>query len=235
MSNQLDLKQEIKQEKKKFKTLSFGEKIRYIKDYYRLHILTVIIIAVVVYAVYITYEAKNFNTVLYAVLINNDKSVWDEDTDSYEAALSVPFEQHLGLDGQNDRIIIDNSYILNQEKDFEMSVYSAESLVAMIYAGHIDLHIGDEYSFDYFTNNNELFFYDLRELFDEAFLEKHKDSIIYQTMSNGTSFPVAFDVSDCEFIKDAGLTTSPTIISVYANSTRLETAVEYIRFVLEKY
>lgn len=235
MSNQLDLKEEIREGKKKFKELSFYNKLIYIKDYYRMHIFTVLIIAIVIYSAYQTYQSKNFNTVLYAVLINNDKSVWDDDTDSYESKLSAPFEQHLGIDGQSDRFIIDNNYMLNAEKDLEMSAYSAESLIAMIFSGHVDIHIGDKLSFDYFTSDDELFFYDLRELFDDDFLEKHKDKIVYQVMSNGDSVPTAFDISDCKLIKDANLTISPTIISVFSTSTKPETSVEYIRFILEKY
>lgn len=235
MSNQLNLKEEIREGKKQFKSLSFYNKLIYIKDYYSLHILTVIIIAVVIFAAYRTYQAKNFNTVLYAVLINNDKSIWDDDTDSYESKLSDPFEEYLGIDGDADRFIIDNNYILNPDKDLEMSAYSAESLIAMIFASQVDIHIGDKLSFEYFSADDELFFYDLRELFDEDFLERHKDKIIYQLMTNGDSIPTGFDISSSQIVKDAGLTTSPTIISIFSNTTQPETAVKYIRFILDIY
>ena len=39
MSNQLNIKQEIKAEKNKFKSLPFKQKLTYIKDYYTIHII----------------------------------------------------------------------------------------------------------------------------------------------------------------------------------------------------
>ncbi|MDD6573240.1 MAG: hypothetical protein PUF12_12725 [Thermoflexaceae bacterium] len=233
MSNQMDLKQEIKAEKGKFKKLSFGEKITYIKDYYWMHILAVIIIAITIFAIYQTYKSQNYNTVLYTVLVNNDKSMWDEDTDSYESVLSKSFEQYLGVDGDKDRVIIDNNYVLDYDRDSEMSVYSAESLVAMIYASHLDLLIGNELSLDYFCEDEDTFFYNLDEIFDEEFLQKYEDKIIYYTYTNGTTVPIAFDITDCKLSREAELTVNPVLISIFSNTERLDTAVEYIKFILE--
>lgn len=234
MSNQMNLKQEIKAEKGKFKSLSFGEKIAYIKDYYWMHILTVIIIAVVIYSIFITYKSKDFNTVLYCALVNNEKSLWDPDTDSYESLLSKPFEEYLGIDGDKDRIIIDNNYILDYERDSEMSVYSAESLVAMIYSSQLDILIGNELSLNYFCEDDDTFFHPLNEIFDDEFLNRHQEKIIYHTYKDGTKVPVAFDISECTLTKEAALTVSPAYISVYANTTRLDTAKEYIQFILDE-
>lgn len=234
MSNQMDLKQEIRAEKGKFKTLSFGQKIAYIRDYYWIHILAVIIIAITVFAIYRTYKAQNYNTVLYAALVNNDKSVWDEDTDSYESMLSDSFEQYLGVDGEKDRVIIDNNYTLDYDRDPEMSVYSAESLVAMIYAAHLDILIGNELSLDYFCEDEDTFFYNLNEIFDDDFLEKHQDKIVYYTYTSGTTVPIAFDITNCKLCREAGLTVNPVFISVFSNTERLDTSVEYIRFILEE-
>lgn len=234
MSNKLDLKQEIKAEKGKFKALSFGAKITYIKDYYWMHILAAIILCVTVYAIFATYQSKNFNTVLYCAMVNNDQSVWDEDVDSYEQVLSRSFEEHLGIDGENDRVIIDNNYILNYDKDAEMSVYSAESLVAMIYGAGIDVLIGDDLSLDYFCEDDSTFFYELDEIFDEVFLEKHQEKIVYHVYADGTKVPVAFNISSCALSKEAGLTVNPALISIFSNTTRLDTAMEYIRFILEE-
>lgn len=233
MSNQMDLKQEIKTEKAKFKSLSFGDKIAYIKDYYSMHILVVVIVVITIFAIFKTYEAKNFNTVLYVALVNNDKSVWAEDDDSYERKLSAPYAQHIGIDNDNDRIIIDNNYILDYDRDEELSVYSAESLVAMIYGANLDILMGNELSLEYFCEDEYTFFYTLDTIFDEELLKNHADKIIYHTYADGTSVPVAFDVTDCQYIKDAELTIAPVYVSVLENTTRLDTSIDYIRHILE--
>ena len=233
MSNQMDLKQEIKAEKGKFKTLSFNEKITYIKDYYSLHILIVLIAIVLVFAIYRTYDAKNFNTVLYVALVNNDKSVWEEDDDTYENKLSNTYAEYIVIDNDNDRIIIDNNYILDYDKDSEMSVYSAESLVAMIYGANLDILMGNELSLDYFCEDDYTFFYNLDEIFDADLLKTHGNKIIYHTYADGTKVPVAFDVTDCRYIKNANLTVSPVYVSVVENTERLETSVDFIRHILE--
>lgn len=234
MSNQKNLKEEIREGKGKFKELSFREKIGYIKDYYSIHILAAIIIIIAVFAIYRTYKEQNFETVLYTVLINNDKSIWDEDEDKYAKGLSDPFEAYLGIDGKEQRVVVDNSYILDYDRDAEMSVYSAESLVAMFYGSHIDVHIGDRLSLDYFCQDNDCFFYDLRNIFDEDFLKRHEDKIEYCTFTDGTKIPVAFDISDCKIAQELDLTISPPLIAVFFNTKRLDTAVEYIRFILDE-
>lgn len=234
MSNQKDLKQEIKEGKSKFKELSLGGKIGYIKDYYAIHIIAAIIIVVVIFSIYRTYQAQNYETILYTVLINNDKSVWDEDEDKYSKGLSDPFEAYLNIDGDSQRVIVDNNYILNYDKDAEMSVYSAESLVAMFYGAHIDVHIGDKLSLDYFCQDDDCFFYDLREIFDEEFLKRHEDQIVYCTFSDGTQIPIAFDISESKLIKESEATVSPALIAIFFNTRRLDTAVEYVRFIMDE-
>lgn len=234
MSNQKSLKEEIKEGKSKFKELSFGAKIGYIKDYYSIHILTVIIILITGFAVYRTYQAQNYETVLYAVLINNDKSVWDEDEDKYSKGLSEPFEAYLGIDGSSRRVIIDNNYILDYDKDAELSVYSAESLVAMFYSANIDIHIGDRLSLDYFCQDDDCFFFDLRKIFDEEFLKRHEDKIVCCTFSDGSQIPVAFDVSSCKIMRETQVTVSPVLIAVFFNTKRPDAAVEYIKFILDE-
>lgn len=234
MSNQKSLKEEIKEGRGKFKELSFSAKIGYIKDYYSIHILAVVILIIAVFAIYRTYQEQNFETVLYTVLINNDKSVWDEDEDKYSKGLSDPFEAYLGIDGKQKRVVVDNSYILDYDKDAEMSVYSAESLVAMFYGSHIDVHVGNRLSLDYFCQDNDCFFYDLREIFDEEFLKRHEDRIEYCTFTDGTQIPIAFDISNSKIAQESEITVSPPLIAVFFNTKRLDTAVEYIRFILDE-
>lgn len=235
MSNQLNIKQEIKAEKNKFKSLPFKQKLTYIKDYYTIHIIAVIIGIIIVIACYHTYQSNNYNTVLYAVLVNNSQVIWVNEEDSYTYRMGHPFEEYLGIDGQKDRVIVDNNYILNYSKDSELSVYSSESLVAMFYNAKLDIHIGDKYSIEYFSKDQDSFFYDLRDIFDEEFLKKHEDKIVTCSYPDGAVIPVAFDISDTRLVKEAELTVSPALIAVFSNTKHLDTAKEYIRFILEEY
>ena len=72
MSNQLNIKQEIKAEKNKFKSLPFKQKLTYIKDYYTIHIIAVIIGIIIVIACYHTYQSNNYNLYYYV----EDKDSW---------------------------------------------------------------------------------------------------------------------------------------------------------------
>lgn len=233
MSNQLDRKQEIKAETKKFKTLSFFEKITYIKDYYWMPIAAVILLIIVGYALYRTYQSKNFETKLYIALANNSKSVWAEDIDQYERALSDRFAESIGIDNQKQRIMVDNSYVFNVKKDAEMSLLSAESLLAMYYGGKVDVLVGDQEAIEYFYADEGTYYHDLRQIFDEEFLKKYDDKIVYYTGMSGSKTPIAFDISDCKTVKDGGLTIEPAYIAIYYTTTRLDTAVEYVHFLLE--
>jgi hypothetical protein len=232
MSNTLNRRQEIAEQKAKFKELSFNEKLGYIRDYYWVHIVFTIIAVIVIIALYHTYQDKNFNTVLSAVLINNDTAKWDEDAASYESILSDTYEEYLGIDGVKDRFVVDNNYILDYARDSEMSIYSAESLMASIMGSRIDIHIGDALSMEYFCEDDYTFFYELDQLFDEDFLKQYEDRIYYHTYEDGQKVPVAFDVTDCKVITDAGLTIEPVYLGVFANTKRLEASADYLRFVL---
>ncbi|MCR5216087.1 MAG: hypothetical protein K6C69_04055 [Lachnospiraceae bacterium] len=234
MSNQKDLKEEIRSEKAKFKELPFGEKIAYIKDYYWMPIVAVILGILLIYALIQTFIAKNYDTVLYVVLVNNDKSVWDDDIDRYENALSADYAAYIGVDNVKERVIVDNNYVLDWEKDAEMSIYSAESLTAMIYAGHFDVVFSDDPGMDYFCEDEYTYFYNLEEIFSAEYLEAHKDQIYYYTYKDGHSEPIAFLVKEEPKVAAAGLTIDPVYVGVISNSTRTEQAVDYIQFMMSE-
>lgn len=232
MGNQLDRKQEIKEETKKFKTMSFSEKLTYIKDYYWLPIVAVILTVIVGLALVKTFQQKNFKTVLYIALINNEKSVWSEDVDQYEHDLSDVFAAKIGIDNEKQRIIVDNSYTINMKKDSEMSLYSAESLIGMYQGQKVDLMLGDQEAIEYFYGEYDTFFHDLNDVFDEEFLQQYQDKIVYFTGKDGNKTPVAFDVSECQLIKDSALTIEPAYLAIYYTTKRLDVAADYVRFVL---
>lgn len=232
MSNALDRKEEIAQQKAKFKEMSFTEKIGYIKDYYWVHISLTILAVIVAIALYNTYQDKNYNTVLHAVLINNDTAKWDEDIASYEAILSDTYEEYLGIDGIKDRFTVDNNYIINYAKDPEMSIYSAESLMASIMGSRIDIHIGNDLSMEYFCEDEYTYFCELDTIFDEEFLKKYEDRIYYCTYKNGSKVPVAFDVTNCSAITAASLTIDPVYVGIFANTKRIDAATDYLKYVL---
>ena len=204
------IKDEVKEQRKKFLTLTFTGKLQYIWEYYRIPIAAVIAVVLVVLSFINAYRKNNYEGVCDIAVCDGKITGYDTDDD----VLTTGFTKYLGIDGKKQRVHIDYSYTL-EEKLFDQ-----------------DPQISNE-NIDHFCFDTSCFFYDLTELFTDEEMEQLSDYIIYHTQRDGETRAVAVDLSDAPRIQDTDLTMERPCYGIVQSARNPENAADFIRYVFD--
>ena len=118
MANGNNIHDEVKEQRKKLKDLSFSGKIEYILNYYKIPIIAVIL--AVLFAGSLTYSIirNNYDTVCFIAVLDGRITGYDDDTD----VLSTGLTDYLGIDGKKEQVDLSYTFSL-QEKEMEYIDY----------------------------------------------------------------------------------------------------------------
>ena len=227
MANGNNIHDEVKEQRKKLKDLSFSGKIEYILNYYKIPIIAVIL--AVLFAGSLTYSIirNNYDTVCFIAVLDGRITGYDDDTD----VLSTGLTDYLGIDGKKEQVDLSYTFSL-QEKEMDQEAYvSANKLYTYASTSSLDGYLSEKEYIDYFCTDKNIFFWDLRDLFSTEELETLSDYIIYYTHSSGESFPIAVDISEAPVIKDSDLNMKQPCYGIVSTSKYSENAANFIRFV----
>ena len=219
---------ERKEQNKKFKTLTFSEKLQYIWEYYRLVIASVIIVVLVIVSFINAYIRNNYDTVCDIAVCDGKLTGYDTDDD----LLTVGFTNYLGIDGKKERVHIDYSYTL-AEKPFDQDPQiSKEKIYVLSQTNNLDGYMAEYSDIDHFCFDTSCFFYDLRDLFSAEELEQLSDYIIYHTHKDreGATIPVAIDLSQAPRIKETNLTMEQPCYGIVQSASHADNAADFIRY-----
>ncbi|MDD3238948.1 MAG: hypothetical protein PHW47_02450 [Lachnospira sp.] len=224
------IRDEIKEEKKKFKTLSFFAKIQYIWQYYKFYILAVILVVVAVGAFINSYIRTNYDKVCYIAVAEGTIANHADDQD----VLSVDFTEYLGIDNKNERIDIDYSYsIVGDALDQTNTNIDINKIYTLASTSNLDGYLTERDYIDMFSNSKETFLYDLRELLTTEELDKLADQLVYFTDGDGNSIPFAVDISTAPVIKASGLQMNDPCYGIPVTTKYADNATAFIRYVFE--
>jgi len=227
MANGNNIHDEVKEQRKKLKDLSFSGKIEYILNYYKIPIIAVIL--AVLFAGSLTYSIirNNYDTVCFIAVLDGRITGYDDDTD----VLSTGLTDYLGIAGKKEQVDLSYTFSL-QEKEMDQEAYvSANKLYTYASTSSLDGYLSEKEYIDYFCTDKNIFFWDLRDLFSTEELETLSDYIIYYTNSSGESFPIAVDISEAPVIKDSDLNMKQPCYGIVSTSKYSENAANFIRFV----
>lgn len=227
MANGNNIHDEVKEQRKKLKDLSFSGKIEYILNYYKIPIIAVIL--AVLFAGSLTYSIirNNYDTVCFIAVLDGRITGYDDDTD----VLSTGLTDYLGIDGKKEQVDLSYTFSL-QEKEMDQEAYvSANKLYTYASTSSLDGYLSEKEYIDYFCTDKNIFFWNLRDLFSTEELETLSDYIIYYTNSSGESFPIAVDISEAPVIKDSDLNMKQPCYGIVSTSKYSENAANFIRFV----
>ena len=221
--------------------------MQHILAYYKFLLLIICIFAYfIVYNIYGYLTHKNI--ILYTALVN---VVAGEDL---TRQLEGDFLDHLGVDtSKNAMKLYTNLYLT----DDELSVYheytyaSRMKILAILEGKSLDVILMNQEAFDAFSQNGYL--YDLEQLFSEtdpALYEKIRSDLVYNIVileDNANdrilnkSIPYSalteehafgLDISQTPFIRQSGFDES-VYLGIAANSPRLNTVSEYLKYLYE--
>lgn len=232
MAGQKSLREEIKENKEKFRELSFLGKLNFIKDYYWLHILVILCAIILVLSIAKTVRDNDYETTLNVIIANNTVVGWVEENDSLESAILEGIVPWLGVDNVRDRVFVNDYFLVADKRDPEGSALNSQTLTAMFAGRMIDVFIADNKAIRYFASDTDPFFYDLRTILDEDTMKKLDDQLVYYTFKDKTNIPYAIDVTNTPFAQNAGFVSDEVYITIPDNTLHLDAAIQFVQYVL---
>lgn len=211
-------------EKEKLKEMTFGEKLTYLWEYYKIH--AALIIGVIALIGYIIYEVltPDINDVLYAAIIDStiDPTVLEE----YATGLG----EYLNIDPERETINLNASYYFTSGSEYTASMQQV--LTTHMYAGEVDVIIAPESQFknyayyDNFCNLSEELPTDIYSTLTDYFY-------ITSTESDPTNKSYGIYLTDSDLFKDLTYQSEPYILGILPNCPHEENTIEFIKYLFK--
>lgn len=193
-----------------FKSMSTRQKLEYVWDYYRFHILGGI--ALLLAALSLIHHYMTLKTPVLDLLFLNAYSIENA---------QKPFDEFLTSNGYNlnDYEINVNtalSFVL-EEDSYQQDYYAMQTLSVLFAAGDLDLFAAPQQIYNDLAAAG--YTTDLRTIFTETELEALDDMIIYTTLAEtGETFPSGLDLKGNRFLLENGFYTEGCCLAIAATT-----------------
>ena len=159
---------EIREQQKKMKDMTFKEKLSYFWYYYKVHVLvTIVVVAFLGNWIYEVATAKDFN--FYGIMLNSSYL----DSEPLEAS----FAEYAQLDTENYECYIDTLSTLSYSQQSEYDFSTFNKLVALVQTKDLDIMVLDgQVCYNFSTNGMVA---DLRTILTEEDLAAYEGNIYY--------------------------------------------------------
>lgn len=204
------------------------KKIDHFWEYYKWFVIIPIVIIVIVVIFITTYLEENKEVTL-DVSVMNATSILDT-----IAAVEQDYPEEYGIDTKAYPIRIEyNLQFPDTDEDAasidESILASIQKFNAMVLAGRVDVVFTNTWVVDGFSETGATT--DLREIFDEEYLEEHSDRIYWYESYEGTRIPVAFYVDDTTFLGELA-DGEPAVIATFNTGIHKEESVRFMKWVI---
>lgn len=206
------------------------KKVDHFWEYYKwLVIIPVIIIVIAV--VFITTYIEENREVTLDVSIINATSILDT-----LAAIEDEYPAEYGINTKEKPIRLEYNLQFPSENENAATmddsvVASMQKFNAMVLAGKVDVAITNTWVIDAYSENDATL--DLREIFDEEFLEENADRIYWYEKYDGTVKPVAIYVNETEFLGEFA-EGAPIVVTTFNTSVHKDETVRFIKWLVSK-
>jgi len=207
-----------------FKAMSTQKKLGYVWDYYRFHILGIIILAIVAGSIIHHYSTLK-TSVLDMVFLN---AYFPEED-------AAPFNEFLGQQGYdpNDyEVYVTTSlgYTLTEDS-YQEDYYTNQGISAMFATGELDIFVTPHQVFDDFASYG--YVSDLRQFFTEEELTSFGDMVIYTTLvETGETFPSGLNLAGNQWFIQNGYYDDGCYLAITNHTDTPELTKEFILYVL---
>ena len=139
------LQDEIKQEQKKVKDMPLKGKIKYFWDYYKIHTIVGILLIIGIVVFVRDFVKSSRPMYLDAIMINTILDYEDPQD------IGDDFAKYANVDTEEYNLVIETGASISMEFNDEMSMATAQKIMALFQAGTIDVLIGPEEIADYYA------------------------------------------------------------------------------------
>ena len=221
-----------------FKELSGSEKVRFILDYYKWHILAGVVVLGVIISMINHYAFHNQATQLYGLGVN-----LSAESDVCEA-FKAEYEEYAGIDKRHYTNVFEYNLFMgaNDPASASNDYATVMKLVTLIAAREVDYMFCDQIVFEEYARNGG--FADLSELLPAELYQPLLDqglitegSYVEEESGVTHTYPMAIDITDLAFTKSHGFTPAhgdKLYMVIVSNSKRQAEAINMVRMVLGK-
>ena len=214
-----------KNEGLKLKDMTLGEKVSYIVEYYKYYFIGILIVVLLVVGIGASFKHNDYNTYLNVYLIDNSIS--------YESTgyLVDDFAKYAGIDGVNDRVVVDSTLTFTLERYNEYDTQAVYKFMALVADASIDTIISTKDIVDFCAPSET--YRDLSTLLPQDFLDEHADRLYSATLEDGSTIIAGIDISGLDIIDKCHITLDNPVITVADNTPHAENAVKLIEFLFK--
>lgn len=191
------LQDEIKQEHKKVKDMTIKGKLKYFWDYYKIHTIVGIIVAFGLVIFVRDIIRGNRPVYLDAIMINTILDYNDPNT------IGDDFAEYANVDLDVYNLSIDSSASMALEGGDQMSMATAQKIMALFQAKSLDVLVAPEEIIDFYSSEDV--FGDMNNYLSSDKIKLLKDNgfpIYYSKNEEGVTFPAGFYISESEYLKN---------------------------------
>lgn len=212
-------------EKKTFKTMTFGEKLEHIWEYYKLAILAVVFIVVVVVYAIVKVVTPEPDIVMNALLVNSN---------SFEVSEEDAFDSYLkenGYDIEHETINVNTALYMDTENGGQASVTSYQALIAMVMVGEIDLLVADEGVISMIGVGQGLL--EMEEVLPPELLEKYQDRLYtVEDIETGATYICGIRLSEGHLLQQNGYYGGEILAAIPYSAVNKDVAKEVLLYLL---
>ena len=195
---------EIKEQRKKLKDLSFSDKIKYIWSYYWIPIVGVVLAVIFAVSLISSIVKNNYDTVCFVAVLDGKMTGYENDTD----ILTTGLTDYLGIDGKKEQVDFSYTFSLKEVAMDQEAYVSANKLYTYASTGSLDGYLSEREYIDYFCTD-----------------------IVYFTNTAGETYPIAVDITEAPVIKDSDLNMKDPCYGVVSSSKYQTNAADFIRYI----
>lgn len=214
---------QLKKDKQTLARLDRKQKATFIWDYYKLPILSVVVVAALV-TVSAVMAARSADVAFYAVLINANNSV---ETDSF-----APLLEEAGVDMTGKRVDIEANYTLSYDDSDAGDAQTLQVLAALFGIGDLDVFVADEPVFESYAAQDA--FVDLSLFVEEEVLQAWSGDLYYTENADGEQILSGIWLREDSFLHRDGYYGQDVLLGVAANAQNLDNAIAMVQQLLKK-
>lgn len=118
---------EIKEQRKKLKDLSFSDKIKYIWSYYWIPIVGVVLAVIFAVSLISSIVKNNYDTVCFVAVLDGKMTGYENDTD----ILTTGLTDYLGIDGKKEQVDFSYTFSLKEVAMDQKHMFQLISYILM--------------------------------------------------------------------------------------------------------
>lgn len=222
------LKDEIREQNKKWKTMTYAEKKKYFLTYYKWHVILFCVILILVVIFVRDIVRNNRERLLYIMVLNNSEQYMYE-------GLMDEFAEYAGIDRKQYNLLWDTDNILIKGNADYTTIATIQKFDLYATNGTIDAIILPESDLSYFEEE-AYFIVDLQEFLDESIYAVVEDRLYsYDCEASGGEIAIGFYLEPDDRFYEIGLFEQGerAVMVPLSNSSHLEYLYRFLEYMNE--